>query len=127
MSSLQTAFNKIPADEKKQAFQKLVHEVQDNLASIPSVKALAVRTGVSESLCDMLFQEYLQTSSTRYIKEYRLEKACQMLTQTNKPIAEISALCGMNNSYFSKMIRVATGLTPMEYRRNYRRSNDSQK
>ena len=92
-----------------------------------ALQALAVRTGVSESLCDMLFQEYLQTSSTRDIKEYRLEKACQMLTQTNKPIAEISALCGMNNSYFSKMIRVATGLTPMEYRRNYRRSNDSQK
>ena len=36
-------------------FQKLVHEVQDNLESIPSVRALAVRTGVSERLCDMLF------------------------------------------------------------------------
>ena len=67
----------------------------------------------------------LQTSSTRYIKEYRLEKAYQMLTQTNKPMAEISALCGVNNSYFSKMIREETGLTPMEYRRNHRRSNDS--
>ena len=122
MSGLQTAFNKISADEKKQIFQKLVHEVQDNLESISSVKALAVRTGVSERLCDMLFQEHLQVSSTRYIKEYRLEKACQMLTQTRKSVSEISAECGMNNSYFSKKFREETGLTPLEYRRVYYRN-----
>ena len=122
MGGLQTAFNKIPADEKKQAFQKLVHEVQDNLESIPSVRVLAVRTGVSERLCDMLFQEYLQVSSTRYIKEYRLEKACQMLTQTRKSVAEISAECGMNNSYFSKKFREETGLTPLAYRRTHYRN-----
>ena len=103
-------------------FQKLVHEVQDNLESISSVKALAVRTGVSERLCDMLFQEYLQVSSTRYIKEYRWEKACHMLTQTRKSVAEISAECGMNNSHFSKKFREETGLTPLEYRRVYYRN-----
>ena len=77
---------------------------------------------MSESLCDMLFQEYLQTSSTRYIKEYRWEKACRMLTQTRKSVAEISVLCGMNNSYFSKKFREETGLTPLEYRRVYYRN-----
>ena len=122
MSGLQTAFNKISADEKKQVFQKLVHEVQDNLESIPSVRSLAVRTGVSERLCDMLFQEYLQTSSTRYIKEYRLEKACQLLVQTNKSVAEISRECGMTCSYFSRRIREETGFTPLAYRRTYYRN-----
>ena len=127
MSGLQTAFNKISAEEKKQTFQKLVHEVQDNLESVSSVKALAVRTGVSEHLCDMLFQEHLQVSSTRYIKEYRWEKACQMLTQTRKSVSEISAECGMNNSYFSKKFREETGLTPLEYRRvHYRNKADKE-
>ena len=127
MGGLKTAFDKIPADEKKQMFQKLMREVQENLDSIPSGKTLAMRTGMSENLCELLFQEYLKTSPTKYIRGYRLEKACQMLTQTYKPMAEISALCGMNNSYFSKTIREATGLTPMEYRRNHRRSNSTQK
>lgn len=65
---------------------------------------------------------YLQVSSTRYIKEYRREKACQMLTQTRKSVAEISAECGMNNSYFGKKFREETGLTPLGYRRVYYRN-----
>ena len=61
---------------------------------------------------------------TEYIRQYRLEKACQLLTQTNKSVAEISKECGMNYSYLSKRIRETTGLTPLEYRRNYHRNQN---
>ena len=47
--------------------------------------------------------------------------AYQMLAQTDASVSQISALCGMNHSYFSQVFRQTTGYTPLEYRRFYQR------
>ncbi len=108
-------------------FEKVLTCIHENVGDISTVKMLLNKMGISENICKMLFWQNLKTSPMDYIRQYRLEKGCQLLTRTNKSVAEISKECGMNYSYFSRRIREETGMTPLEYRRAYYRSQTEQK
>ncbi|MBE6979145.1 MAG: helix-turn-helix domain-containing protein [Ruminococcaceae bacterium] len=90
-----------------------------------NVRQIAQAAAVSESTCFELFRSYLRTTPIEYLNSYRLRVACRLLTQTEESVTEISARCGMNNSYFCQMFRESTGFTPLEYRKFYRRHQNS--
>ena len=90
-----------------------------------TVQSIAGAASVSERTCFDLFRRNLRISPIEYLNSYRLRMACQMLTQTTQSVTAISGACGMNNSYFSQVFREATGFTPLEYRRFYRRHQHS--
>lgn len=90
-----------------------------------TVKDVAKAACISERACFDLFRKHLRTTPMEYINSFRLRCACSLLTQTEDSVTEISAACGMNNSYFCQMFRESTGFTPMEYRRFYRRHQSS--
>ena len=86
-----------------------------------TVADIAKSANVSDYLCTSTFQKCLRTTPTEYLNSYRMRIAYQMLAQTDISVSEISAMCGMNNSYFSQVFRQTTGYTPLEYRRFYQR------
>lgn len=54
-----------------------------------------------------------------YLLQQRIEKAKQLLKQTERSIIEIAFLCGFNShSHLSKQFRQLTGMTPTGYREN---------
>ena len=54
-----------------------------------------------------------------YLNKYRIEVACQLLKTTDLPINDIATDIGFNSSkYFSTAFKLATGLSPREYRNN---------
>lgn len=56
---------------------------------------------------------------TGFINRLRVEKACELLRNTDLGITEISYLSGFNTfSYFSTQFKAVTGLTPSQYRNN---------
>ena len=59
-------------------------------------------------------------SFTDYILELRVNKAKDLLKNTNMDILDVAASSGFENqSYFTKIFRKSTGLTPRHYRQNY--------
>ena len=83
-----------------------------------SIDALAQSAHVSRRVCFRLFQEKLHMTPVAYIREYRLQKACQMLVQTQQSVTQIAYDCGLgSSSYFGKQFREYAGCTPQEYRR----------
>jgi AraC-like DNA-binding protein len=102
----------------KCCLDELLDYINENCSAIMMLKDLKMEPNA----CSALFQKYLNTTPTEYIRQYRIEKGCQLLIQTNKSVAEISRECGMSFSYFSRRIREETGLTPLEYRRVYYRN-----
>ena len=83
-----------------------------------SVRQLAQAGNISKRTCFRLFQENLHMSPLEYIRSYRLQKTCYLLTHTELPITQIAYTCGLgSSSYFSKTFRDAFGCTPMEYRK----------
>ena len=65
-----------------------------------------------------LFKKQTGKSIISYITEYRIEKAKELLDSPDIPIGTVAAKVGYGNySYFSKLFKDITGLTPNEYRK----------
>lgn len=70
----------------------------------------------SQYLC-RFFKEITGTSPIQYLISCRIEHACSLLTDTTRPILEISMDCGFENaSYFIRKFKELKGCTPKEYR-----------
>ena len=101
-----------------QTMQLYIHEHYGEKITVTDIARSA---GISEYMCSSTFRRCLHTTPMEYLGSYRMRIAYQMLAQTDVPVREISPVCGMNNSYFSKVFRQHTGYSPLEYRRFYQR------
>ena len=55
-----------------------------------------------------------------YIRNYRLQKACYLLAESEDAITQIAYSCGLgSSSYFGKTFREKFGCSPLEYRRRW--------
>ncbi|KRS13700.1 AraC family transcriptional regulator [Roseovarius atlanticus] len=74
---------------------------------------LAAMVGVSVRQLERLFMAFLNTSPSRYYLEIRLEKARNLLRQTEMSITEISVLCGFTSpTHFSRAYRKLYSIAP---------------
>ena len=72
----------------------------------------------SRRLGTLLFKKETGRTILDDIHDRRFEKACDLLEQTNLPIAAVVAQCGyMSDSFVKKMFLARTGLTMRDYRR----------
>ena len=80
-------------------------------------------TKIAEQLCitpnylSELFKKHTGQNVSEYIMDYRLEKACQYLSNPQLRIGEIAEKVGINDvRYFSSMFKKKYDLTPTEFR-----------
>lgn len=84
-----------------------------------SIEDLAAMCGLSRSRFMCLFRERFGMAPKEYQKALRVNNAKAMLTATQLPISEISALVGYPDPlYFSRLFRQATGFSPSQFRTN---------
>jgi AraC family transcriptional regulator len=78
---------------------------------------LANQLGMSQFHFSNLFKQSLSITPYQYLLQQRIERAKQLLKQSNQPIMEIAFQCGFNNhSHLSQQFRRFTGMTPKVYR-----------
>lgn len=86
-----------------------------------SLDELSASANVSKSECLRCFKNCLNITPYKYLVQYRLSKAAELLQNTSKPICEISALAGFNQqSYFGKCFRKKMNCSPKDYRNQSR-------
>lgn len=91
-----------------------------------SVGDLAREFGLSEYSLFSLFKKRLGISPIKFIISERLEKSRWYLIRQNLPISAIAQLCGYHNiPLFSRQFKQFFGLTPQNYRNQYKKSGDS--
>lgn len=74
---------------------------------------IARTVGVSTRQLERLFARHLNTSPGKYYLSLRLEKARNLLRQTELSISEIGLLCGfVSASHFSRSYKAAFGVAP---------------
>ena len=113
----------VPAQKNRTAdlLKQMLSFIHEHYQEKITLSDIAQSANVSEYICSNTFQKSLHTTPMEYLNSYRMRIAYQMLAQTDASVSQISAMCGMNNSYFSKAFRQTTGYTPLEYRRFYQR------
>lgn len=80
---------------------------------------LAQLLGMSQFHFSHLFKQAIGTAPYQYVLQQRVERAKQLLKQTDRSIMEIALECGFNShSHLSKHFRQFTGITPKAFRAN---------
>lgn len=93
--------------------------MQEHYREPVSVSQLARQVHLSESYFMASFKKAAGVSAIEYLAQLRTNAACEALTTTEQPVAEIASAAGFGNlSNFNRQFKKLVGCTPREYRRN---------
>ena len=126
LSSLWLTFRKnilLPPQQQENIvsirMQKFLNYIANHYAEDISLESLAKSGNVGKSECLRCFKASLQTTPYKYLMEYRLSKAADLLKTTDLPIGVISENVGFHQvSHFGKCFKEKTGYSPKDYRKN---------
>jgi two-component system response regulator YesN len=81
-----------------------------------SLKTLSDHFGLSAAYLGKVFKESTGVSFSRYLNEYRIEKAKQLLTSGNMKAKDVAEAVGYaDGSYFYTTFKKFTGTSPSDY------------
>ncbi len=96
---------------------KVVQIMETNIEEPISPAILAKDVGMSTRQLERLFRRYLSRSPKRYYMELRLQKARNLLMQTDMTVINVALACGFASpSHFSKCYRSHYDTTPYRER-----------
>jgi YesN/AraC family two-component response regulator len=99
------------------ALRKAENYIRENLTRKISLKEISGIAGLSAPYFSTIFKEEMGENLSRYINRLRVEKASKMLLETNIPLSDISnECCFEDQSWFSKIFKSFTGISPGKYR-----------
>ncbi|MEG0250921.1 MAG: AraC family transcriptional regulator [Peptostreptococcus sp.] len=111
-------------DKVSEKIKGMMIYIHDHYAEKLTVAQIAQSVYTSERDCYRTFREYLNTSPQEYLKSYRLQKACEMLTSSNMNVGDVGYSCGLgSSSYFGKVFREYMGNSPVEYRNGWQKND----
>ncbi len=91
--------------------------IHDHLEQDIKLADLAKLLGMSQFHFSHLFKQAIGIAPYQYLLKQRIERAKQLLKQTDQSVMEIAFSCGFSShSHLSKQFRQITGLTPTAYR-----------
>ncbi|MBE6380187.1 MAG: helix-turn-helix domain-containing protein [Lentisphaerae bacterium] len=97
---------------------KVLFFIAENLNKKIVLGELAAIAGYSPEYLGQLFAREIGSTLTDYISTRRLERACNMLSDSSHTLEEIAASCGFfDASYLIKIFKKKLNITPAEFRR----------
>jgi len=93
------------------------HYVDENIERHLTLKQIADYVGLSVSNFSMKFRQEVGCSPIAYMNRMKIERACELLENTDMQINQISYKVGINDAlYFSRIFSKLKGASPSEYR-----------
>lgn len=108
-----------PEDEAalSQECQKIKEYLDQNFTSLITLDSLSETVYISKHYLSHLFKEQTGISPIKYLTSKRMEKACELLSETELPVSEVSKAVGYENPlYFSQVFKRVYGISPVKYR-----------
>ncbi len=110
---------RVLSSEAQRLVRQAMAYIQEHYAEPLSRQAIAAHVGLSDDYLTSCFHKELGLTPVAYLNRYRVEQARQLLGNTHKSITEIALDVGFSSSsYFSRIFRRETGMSPEAYRRS---------
>ncbi len=111
----------LPQEQKESVvhlrMQKILRFIEEHFSEDITLSDLSASANISKSECSRCFKVSMDTTPYKYLTEYRLSKAAQLLAKTTEPVGNIAAAVGFHQmSHFGKCFKEKTGYSPKEYR-----------
>ena len=78
---------------------------------------IAERVCLTPSYVSFIFKKETGSNLVKYLTDYRMKKARELLESSNMKIIDVGKACGyQNQSYFNKLFKNYYGITPKQFR-----------
>ncbi len=106
------------SSELDPVLQRVMQFVEENISnSEAGVGDMASAAAVSRSGLQRKLKQAMGITPQDLLREARIKRACQLLRETNKTVAEVAYSCGFTDpKYFSRSFKQSTGQSPTEYK-----------
>jgi AraC-like DNA-binding protein len=113
-----------PSVYMKQPLNHVLDHIARNLSLDLRETELAALSGYTPSAFSRAFHRQTGMTFVGYVNSLRINRACHLLTSSNRLITDICFEVGFNNiSNFNKRFQALTSMTPREYRSRHRENN----
>jgi len=109
-------FNLADIRHKDTIFKAIVY-IKHNYMKRITLEEVAGHVYLNPSYFSKIFNAEIKSTFVSYVNSFRIRAAKELLLDSSIPLAEISNLAGFEDqSYFTKVFKKATGVTPGRYR-----------
>ena len=106
-----------PKDPSENYVKKAILYIEDNYPYDISVSDIAFYVGVDRTYLYRLFTQHCHCSPSKYLLNYRLDKAVELLENVELPISQIGIRVGFHDtSHFYKAFTARFGMLPKRFR-----------
>jgi AraC-like DNA-binding protein len=114
----QAQLQSIDNDAQLKQIDNIVSRITDNLTTALSAGDLAAELGLTESGFSRFFRRATGNTFTDFVNQVRVNRACQLLMESDRLITQICYEVGFNNvANFNRRFLNLKGMTPSEFRK----------
>jgi transcriptional regulator GlxA family with amidase domain len=108
-------------EETAPVFADVLRLIEERYTEPLTVPQLAARLFLSTGAFNILFRRETGVSPAVYLRRLRLDRAQTLLRESDDAVAQIAARSGFGDAaHFSRAFRAAFGLTPRQYREQWK-------
>lgn len=123
LSTGQFAANVMHQHSSDESLGRVMDYLSRHYSEVIRLSEVAEMVNMSESSFCRFFKQHTSKSFIDFLTDIRLEAASRALIDSSLSIAEIGYDCGFNNlSNFNRIFKKKKGVTPSEFRDNYRKN-----
>ena len=102
------------------SIKRVMDYIREKYDSDFALDDVAREVGLSKYYLARVFKEQTGKTLWRYLRDYKIEKAKELLRGKKHSVTEVCFLCGFHNhSYFTRCFLQEVGCTPSQYKSNF--------
>lgn len=112
----------------EELYRQIQSYVEKNYGEPLTIQSVSTVVGISQAYLSKLFRKYSDKTFNEMLTHCRMENACRLLLEDSRlQLNDIASMVGYDSqSYFCKVFRQYTGMTPSQYAKKNREIHDSE-